>query len=159
MGLRPLMQEDVSEDLYRCVVKGCADDAARDLCSKGFLSGRKYLSYFALLSVTDSEPTLRIAFVTSNDTVRKKTLVLGEHAAYRLFRDPSKLDEIVKESKARRVVACFSEPDGCEDVAYTLEKLQGLFYAVKSAEFYDMVLIDGGELHSLIRVYKDDHIF
>ncbi len=157
--LRPLRQDEIREELRQTVLQKRADDAADNLRSRGFLAGRKYLSYFALLSVADREPTLRVAFVTSNDTVRKKTLVLGENEAQRMFNDPSKLDGIVKENKAKRIVACYSEPDGCEDVAYTLEKLQGLYYAVKSAEFYDFVLIDGGELHSLIRVYKVDHVF
>ena len=143
MGLKPLRQDDVREDLYDLLVRGCADSVAKTLCSRGFLKGRKYLSYFALTAAADREPTLRIAFVTSNDTVRKKTLVLGERAAKRMLNDPSPLDDIVKESKARRIVACYSEPDGCEDVTYTLEKLQRLFYAVRSAEFYDFVLIDG----------------
>ena len=159
MGLIPLSQDDVRKELYDMLVRGCADAAAKTLCSRGFLGGGKYISYFALTAAADKEPTLRIAFVTSDDTVRKKTLVLGERDVQKLFCDPAPLDGTVRESRAKRVVMCYSEPDGCDDVNYTLEKLQRLFYAVSSAEIYDMVLIDGGELHSLIRVYKNTQNF
>ena len=155
MGLIPLSQDDVRESLDVIVRQKCADGVADTLRGRGFLAGRKYLSYFALSSLEDDEPTLRIAFVTSNDTVRKKTLVLRRRASDRMLRDPSELDGIVKDSKAKRIVACYSVPDGCDDIRYTIEKLQGVFYAVTSAEFYDFVLIDGGELYSLIRIYKD----
>ena len=155
MGLKPLSQDDVREELDAALLKRCAADVADTLCGRGFLERRKYLSYFALAAIGDIEPTLRIAFVTSNDTVRKKTLALGRRASDRMLRDPSPLDGVVRENKARRVVACYSVPDGCDDIRYTIEKLQGVFYAVTSAEFYDFVLIDGGELYSLIRIYKD----
>lgn len=155
MGLRPLSDDDVRDKLMRCITMRYADSFAEKLTGKGFLSGKRYIPYFAMRAVTDEKPTLRLAYVASTDRVVGKVEVYEYLGVKRLLSNSAKLEGLVKKGRAKRVVISYTCPERYAALRDALEDLEKIFESVKNSEVYDVVLIYERKMYSVIRSYKE----
>ena len=146
--MRKYSADDVRDKLYLEISKRCTADFASRFLRGASLSDGSYLIYFTLIGAFDTLNTVRIAFFLPRG--RTKVMELSAKEARVLTEHPRAIASRARALGAKKVVVCISAPRGYGvDNAFAVA--QKTWNAVGGSLLFDYVLIEKGEVLSLIR--------
>ena len=122
---------------------------AADLYGKGLFRDLKYVSFFTFYSLFDRDVTLRVVYLDKNGKPLCCDTTVGARVA-KILSKPAVLNDAARKLGASFSVAAMSAPAGY-GIAKAYKAAERMFSDMKTSELYDFLLIEKGDVISLIR--------
>jgi|GEM_PF-2142844 len=142
-------KEHLNKDILGALAAGSARDTAVRFYGRNFNKNLNYISYFTLMSIGDTEPTIRVVFMNSKGRaiysveLKRKDVLLS-------LQKPRVFENMAANNGASSIVICLSAPRGAS-TEEIYKEVRRIYSSFKRVNLYDFVLIDERRVSSLIR--------